>query len=104
MSAFGPNADWFRNIEATPNPEVVIGSRRFIAGHRVLDQEEAVEVIAGYEQRNWFIAPIIRLVLSRLLGWRYKGCEGDRRPLVARLPFIAFRLRSSCGSMVSNSA
>ena len=104
MSAFGPNADWLRNIAATPSLEVVIGSRRFAASHRVLDQEEAVEVIAGYEQRNWFIAPIIRLVLSHLLGWRYKGCEGDRRRLVARLPFIAFRPRSSCGSMVSNSA
>jgi hypothetical protein len=22
MSAFGPNADWLRNIEATPSPEV----------------------------------------------------------------------------------
>jgi deazaflavin-dependent oxidoreductase (nitroreductase family) len=28
MSAFGPSADCLRNIEATPNPEVVIGSKR----------------------------------------------------------------------------
>jgi deazaflavin-dependent oxidoreductase (nitroreductase family) len=94
MSAFGRNADWLRNIEATPAPEVVIGSRCFAAAHRFLDEEEAVKVITGYEQRNWFIAPIIRSVLSRLLGWRYDGSMGDRRRLVAQLPLIAFRRRS----------
>jgi hypothetical protein len=91
MSAFGPGADWLRNIETTPNPEVVIGSQRFVAAHRVLDEEEAVRVITGYEQRNRLIAPIIRWVLSRLLGWHYDRCMEHRRRLVAQLPFIAFR-------------
>ena len=90
MSAFGRNADWLRNIEATPNPKVVIGSQSFIATHRFLDEEEAVQAIAGYEQRNWVIAPIIRSVLSRFLGWRYRGSASDRRRLVKQLPLIAF--------------
>jgi hypothetical protein len=60
----------------------------------VLDQEEAVRVLGGCERRNRFIAPIIRWVLSRLLGWHYDGYEGYRR-LAAQLPFIAFRPRSS---------
>jgi hypothetical protein len=64
MSAFGRNVGWLRNIEAIPNPKVVIGSRRFLTAHRFLDEEEAVQVIAGYEQRNRVIAPIIRLVLG----------------------------------------
>jgi deazaflavin-dependent oxidoreductase (nitroreductase family) len=93
MSAFGPDADWLRNIKATPNPEVIIGSQRFIAVHRVLEEDEAVSVITGYEQRNWLIAPIIRLVLSHLLGWHYDGTMDHRRRLVAQLPFIAFRQR-----------
>jgi deazaflavin-dependent oxidoreductase (nitroreductase family) len=91
MSAFGRNADWLRNIEATPNLKVVIGSQSFIAAHRFLDEEEAVQAIAGYEQRNRVIAPIIRSVLSRFLGWRYKGSASDRRRLVEELPLIAFR-------------
>jgi deazaflavin-dependent oxidoreductase (nitroreductase family) len=70
MSAFGRNADWLRNIEATPALEVAIGSQHFVAARRFLDEEEAIGVITGYEWRNWFIAPIIRAVLSRLLGWR----------------------------------
>ena len=53
-----------------------------------------MRVITGYEQRNWLIAPIIRLVLSHLLGWRYDGSLGDRRRLISQLPLIAFRQRS----------
>jgi deazaflavin-dependent oxidoreductase (nitroreductase family) len=91
MSAFGRNADWLRNIEATPGPEIVIGSQHFVAAHRFLDEEEAIRVITGYERRNRLIAPIIRAVLSRLLGWRYDGSNRARRRLVAKLPLIAFR-------------
>lgn len=47
MSGFGPNADWLRNIEATPGPEIVVGSKRFIAAHRFLDTEEAMQVNAA---------------------------------------------------------
>jgi deazaflavin-dependent oxidoreductase (nitroreductase family) len=94
MSAFGGNTDWLRNIEATPGPEVVIGSQRFVAVHRFLDPEEAARVITGYEQRNRLIAPIIRSVLSRLLGWQYRSSPEDRRRLVEQLPLIAFRPRS----------
>ena len=92
MSAFGRNADWLRNIEATPGPEVVIASQHFVAAHRFLEEEEAMRVITGYERRNWFIGPIIRAVLSRLLGWRYDGSESARRRLVAQLPLIAFHM------------
>jgi deazaflavin-dependent oxidoreductase (nitroreductase family) len=91
LSAFGRNADWLRNIEATPGPEVVIGSQRFTAAHRFLDEEEAVRVITGYEQRNWFITPIIHRVLSRFLGWHYHGSTSDRRRLTHQLPLLAFQ-------------
>lgn len=93
ISAFGRKADWLRNIEATPGPEVVIGSQCFTAAHRFFDEEEALKVITGYEQRHWFIAPLIRAVLSRLVGWRYDGSTSARRRLVSQLPVIAFRPR-----------
>lgn len=94
MSAFGPNADWLRNIETTPNPQIVIGSQSFIAAHRILDKEEAVRVVTGYEQRNRFIAPIVRCGFSHFLGWRYNGSVSDRRRLVKQLPVVALRQRS----------
>jgi deazaflavin-dependent oxidoreductase (nitroreductase family) len=49
MCAFGRNADWLRNIEATRGPEVVIGAQCFVAGHRFLGEEEAVAVVTGYD-------------------------------------------------------
>ena len=91
ISAFGSSADWLRNIEAAPHPEVMIGSQRFIAVHRRLAADEAERVLAGYERRNRLAAPIIRAVLSRLLGWRYDGSAEHRRRIAAQLPFIAFR-------------
>jgi hypothetical protein len=69
---------------------VVIGSHRFPAVHRILNQKEAVTVLAGYEGRNRWIALVIRPVLSRLLGWRYDGSDEHRRRPAAQLPFIAF--------------
>lgn len=93
MSAFGPDASWLRNIEAIADAEVVIGSRRFAAAHRFLDDEEAAAVIARYERRNRLVAPLIRAVLSHLLGWRYRGSATDRRRLAHQLPFVAFRQR-----------
>ncbi len=93
ISGFGPAADWLRNIAAMPNPEVVIGSHRFAATYRVLGEDEAVRVIESYEHRHPFVAPIIRAVLSRLVGWSYTGSKEDRRKVARQLPFIAFRSR-----------
>jgi deazaflavin-dependent oxidoreductase (nitroreductase family) len=91
MSAFGLDADWLRNIRAAPEPEVIIGSCRFTATYRLLEADEAIRVIAGYERRNRFAAPIIRRVLSGLVGWRYTGSDKDRHRLAAQLPLVAFR-------------
>jgi hypothetical protein len=49
-----------------------------------------VRVVAGYEQRNRFIAPIVRCGFSHFLGWRYNGSVSDRRGLVKQLPLIEF--------------
>jgi len=93
MSGFGRDSDWLRNIEAAPNPEVAIAAERFAAAFRFLDEDEASEAIKSYERKNWFAAGIVRTVLSRLLGWKYTGSEGDRRELVRQLPVIGFRPR-----------
>jgi hypothetical protein len=43
MSAFGRNAAWLRNIEATPSPEVVIGSQHFVAALHRTDHPRGIE-------------------------------------------------------------
>jgi len=93
MSGFGHNSDWLRNIETNGSVELDIASEHFAATFRLLSEEEA-RVVAGYEHRNRFMGPIFRWVLSRLLGWNYRGSDADRRKLVTQLPLIAFRPRS----------
>lgn len=91
MSAWGYKADWFRNIEVTPGPTVVIGSRRFIATHRIVDVDEAMQVLADYESRNRLFAPVIRAALSRVLGWHYDSSQAARHRAAAQVPYVAFR-------------
>ena len=91
MSGFGPGSDWLRNIQANGRAEVSIGRSSFLATYRVVPIEEATAVFADYERRNRFAAPVVRLVLSRLLGWRYDGSESARRRAAEQLPSIAFR-------------
>ena len=91
MSGFGHRANWLRNIDARPGYAITIGRCRFIAAHRRLMTAEAITVIANYERRHRLAAPVVRLVLSRLLGWPYRGRQGERERLTAQLPLVAFR-------------
>ena len=91
MSGFGPGADWLRNVQANGRAEVSIGRSCFTATHRVIPVEEAMAVFAAYERRNRLVSPVVRLVLSRLLGWRYDGTDSARRKAAEQLPSVAFR-------------
>ena len=96
---FGPSSNWYRNIAANPACEVIVGRHRFTPHHRVLDEAEAVEVIADYERSNHWIFPLIRFLLSRLVGWRYDGSQEARERLVRQLPVVAFRPRTGPGGV-----
>ena len=53
FSAWGTRADWFRNIEAGGVDELWDGGRRYPgATFRVLEPNDASEVIAAYEQAH----------------------------------------------------
>jgi hypothetical protein len=52
---------------------------RFRAADRILGGDEAIAVLASYERRHRIGGPIIRRVLSRLVGWHYSGSPEDRR-------------------------
>ena len=96
MSGFGPNANWLRNIQAACGEEVIVGGERFPATHRFLTPAEGAEVIARYEARYRLIAPLIRVVLSKLLGWRYDGSPASRLRAAEQLPLIAFSTSDTC--------
>ncbi|MEU5259466.1 nitroreductase family deazaflavin-dependent oxidoreductase [Amycolatopsis sp. NPDC021455] len=91
VAGLGPGADWFRNIRARPPVEVVVGSRRFTPRHRVLGEAEAMRVFARYEQRNRWARPVLHLLLSKLLGWRFDGSEAARGRMARQLPIVGLR-------------
>ena len=101
MSGFGPHANWFLNIQATSFAEINVGAKRFVANHRFLDPQEAAEAFKNYERRNRFIAPVVRYVLSRLVGWRYHGSDIERKRLVTELPLVAFYPQSAATQNVA---
>ena len=93
-AGFGRGSDWILNIKANPTAEVTVGLQHFGAQHCFLSEEEATEVVRNYEQRNRFIAPVVRAGFSWLLGWKYHSGDEERRRLVRQIPLIAFRTKN----------
>ena len=91
MVGLGRGAQWYRNVIAGGAVELAIGSERFRPDYRELAPAEAAAILAGYERRNWLLAPIVRAVSSRLVGWRYDGSPRARERLVSERPILAFR-------------
>ena len=90
-AGWGRRTGWLHNVEAGLAEEVWTGRQRFAPAWRILPPDEAERLFADYERRNRLIAPIIRAVLSRLLGWRYDGTSAARRRAVEQLSLVAFR-------------
>jgi deazaflavin-dependent oxidoreductase (nitroreductase family) len=95
MSGWGAHANWFRNVRAGGAVEIRIARERFPPDAGVVAPDEAVAVLAGYERRNRFAAPVVRRVLSHLAGFPYDGSDASRRRVVETLPMVAFRPASS---------
>jgi hypothetical protein len=59
--------------------------------HRVLDDVEACAVWLIMSGGTRCTAPIVRRVLTRLVGWPYDGSGPVRARLVGQLPMVGFR-------------
>jgi deazaflavin-dependent oxidoreductase (nitroreductase family) len=91
VAALGRSANWYRNLQAGGAVEVAVGRDRFRPLSRTLPEDEAIGALAEYEKRNRLVTPLIRRVLSWLVGWRYDGSNEGRRRRVGELPVVAFR-------------
>ena len=100
IAGLGHSAQWYRNVLAGKATEVAICRERFAPLHRELDRLEAADVLAVYEQRNRYIAAVVRRVLSWLVGWRYDGTEAKRQRLASELPMVALRPTDHVGNAV----
>jgi deazaflavin-dependent oxidoreductase (nitroreductase family) len=91
LSAFGDDAQWLQNARAGAEIEVQIARERFTASMRVLETPEAERVLAGYEERNRLLVPVIHRALGLFAGIRYDGTPSTRHQIAERLPIVAFR-------------
>lgn len=95
MSGFGRSADWYRNVTHAGAAELTAGRHRFAVTVREAPTAEATAVLAAYERRNRLVGPLFRWVLSRLVGWRYRGTPNDREQLVSQLPIVEMTRRAN---------
>ena len=86
-SAWGPEADWIRNLQAGPAREVRVGHERFVPEHRFLSEDEAVAVAVAFRQRH----PYRLRLLSTVLGWGDLRTDDAVRDFVRARPFVALR-------------
>jgi hypothetical protein len=59
--------------------------------YRILEPQEASALLADYERRNRWVTPLVRWLLSRLVGWTYDGSTAARLRLVSQLPVVGVR-------------
>lgn len=91
-SGWGKQADWYRNIMATPEVEVFTGRRSFDAVARPLPEDVAAAALCDYAARY----PLAFRVLGRVLvGEGLDPEEADCRELARWVPVIAFERREA---------
>jgi deazaflavin-dependent oxidoreductase (nitroreductase family) len=97
VAAYGPSADWVRNVRAGGRVEVDLGHGPRPAAYRVVGVDEAVEVYAEYERRRRLVRPLLRRTMAYFLGWPFDGSPGAVRRLAEQLPMLAFRPATTDG-------
>lgn len=89
LSGWGEEADWYRNIQASPALEVRTGGERYVPEQRLLAPEENHVVISGYANHQ----PLAFRFLTNAFGFGYPldGTEYERREFAEFLRLFAFR-------------
>jgi len=83
-SGFGPSADWYRNLLAHPETEVVLGSRHFPARAHPVAPDAGAQIMCRYARRRRRLAR--RIV--RVLGYEVDGSDDSFAEVGRTLPFL----------------
>jgi len=86
VSAFGEQADWFRNIQLTPEVGITIGRRCMGALAEIVPQEDAERELLDYARRS----PLAARLLPSLIGYHVDGSEEGYRALARQLKIVRF--------------
>ncbi|MFP1625659.1 nitroreductase family deazaflavin-dependent oxidoreductase [Streptomyces sp. 5K101] len=83
-SGFGPMADWYRNLRATPKVTIQYGRRYHTVTAHFLSEEEGGRVMAGYAAAH----PRLARRLCAYMGFRVDGSPEGFRRAGRSIPFV----------------
>ncbi|MFZ0626049.1 MAG: nitroreductase family deazaflavin-dependent oxidoreductase [Acidimicrobiia bacterium] len=93
-SAYGTNADWYRNIQVEPALRVRTGRHDYIPEQRFLTPEEGLEVARRFCDEHPLEARLVNKVLPAIGSIVPKDADADPADLLAMLPMVGFRPKS----------
>ncbi len=85
-SGFGPRADWYRNVMATPQVTIQVGGRTFRATAAPIETERGAEIMGTYAPRH----PAAARRLCKIMGFAVDGSIEDYREVGRHIPFVSF--------------
>lgn len=83
-SGYGPASNWYRNLIAHPDAEIVLGSRRLAVRAGPVPAEQGGELMVGYARRR----PRSARMVARQMGVAVDGSEASFRALGRVLPYV----------------
>jgi deazaflavin-dependent oxidoreductase (nitroreductase family) len=87
VAGWGPQTDWWRNLQAHPAVQVQLGGQTFTPVQRFLTDEEAFDVVVQFRREH----PHRVRFFSTVLGWGDLRDDVRVRQFVRTHPFVAFR-------------
>ncbi|MFG2087492.1 MULTISPECIES: nitroreductase family deazaflavin-dependent oxidoreductase [unclassified Spirillospora] len=85
-SGFGPRADWYRNVMATPDVTIQVGGKVVQAAAAPIETGEGAEIMARYATAH----PAAARRLCKLMGFAVDGGVDDYREVGTHIPFVRF--------------
>lgn len=87
VAGWGPQTDWYRNLQVHLAVQVQLGGQTFTPEHRFLADEEAFDVVGQFRREH----PNRVRFFSAVLGWGDLRDDARVREFIRMHPFVAFR-------------
>ncbi|HET9495583.1 MAG TPA: nitroreductase family deazaflavin-dependent oxidoreductase [Chloroflexia bacterium] len=87
VTAWGEQADWYRNILASPAVEVQVGSRKYKPEQRLVGTEELADMLVAHRKAH----PIRARIQTLLLGWKWSTSRDEMLEVARSARGVAFR-------------
>ena len=83
-AAYGARADWFKNIQASPNFSARVGRRKFLAHATLLSNENTADMLVKFYREK----PAYTRSVMAMVGIKFNG-EEDLRTIAPELMLLA---------------